>query len=149
MTALAMASQIDRRQLPDRRQQPTSLWGALRSQERRRQGFRRAGEGMNTYVDCVAPRGVVLALIVLVASALDAWLTLGHLQRGGGEANPVMAFVLTYGESPFVTVKMAITCVGAWLLAAHQYFPLAWQGLHAMAMIYLLLMGFYIFLLQV
>ncbi len=59
-----------------------------------------------------------------------------------------MAFVLAYGYAPFVTVKMAMTCMGTWLLAAHQRFPLAWKGLHAMAMIYLLLMGYHVLLLQ-
>ncbi len=148
MIAFELEPQFDRRQLSDRRQQPTSLWAVLQWQGRRRKGFRRAGEGLNTYVDCVAPRSMVLALIVLIASALDAWLTIEHLQRGGGEANPVMAFVLTYGDVPFIIVKMAITSVGAWLLAIHQGFPLAWKGLHVLAMIYLLLMGYHLFLLQ-
>ncbi len=86
MTALTMEAQLDRRQLPDRRQHPTSLWQAMRWRGRRR-GFRRAGEGMNAYVDCVAPRGVALVLMVLIASTLDAWLTIAHLQQGGQEAN--------------------------------------------------------------
>jgi hypothetical protein len=94
----------------------------------------------------VAPRGVVLVVMVLTASALDAWLTLIHLQHGGQEANPVMAFVLLYGYSPFVTVKMVLTGMGVWLLAAHQQFSLAWKGLHAMAAIYLLLIGYHMLL---
>ncbi len=62
MTAFAIESQFDRRQLSDRRQRPTSLWGTLRWQGRRRKGFRRAGEGINAYVDCVAPRGMAARL---------------------------------------------------------------------------------------
>lgn len=148
MTALAMKSQFDRRQLPDRRQQPSSIWGTLRWEGRRRKGFRRAGEGVNTYVDRIAPRSMWLASVVLIASALDAWLTLEHLERGGGEANPVMAMVLAYGNTPFVAVKMAMTSIGAWFLAVHYRFPLARNGLHAMASVYLLLMGYHVFLRQ-
>ncbi len=142
MTALTIDAQLDRRQWPDRRQHPTALWQAMRWRGRR-SGFRRAGEGVNTYVDRMAPRGVILVLLVLTASALDAWLTLVHLQQGGEEANPLMAFVLGYGDMPFVAIKMALTSIGVWLLAAHQQFPLARKGLHAMAAIYLLLMGYH------
>jgi hypothetical protein len=142
MTALTMEAPFDRRQLLDRRQCVTSLWQALRWRGRRR-GFRRAGEGLNAYVDGVAPRGVALVLLLLITSALDAWLTMVHVQQGGQEANPIMAFVLLYGYTPFIAVKMALTSVGAWLLAVHQQFPLAWKGLHGMAAIYLLLMGYH------
>jgi hypothetical protein len=145
MTALTMETPFDRRQLPDRRQRPTTLWQAMRWRGRR-SGFRRAGEGLNAYVDRVAPRGVALVLTVLTASALDAWLTVAHLQQGGQEANPIMAFILLYGDAPFVAVKMALTSFGVWLLAAHYQFSLARKGLHAMAAMYLLLLGYHVLL---
>lgn len=145
MTALTTEVQYDRRQLPDRRQAPTTLWQAMRWRGRR-SGFRRAGEGLNAYVDHVAPRAAGLVLMVLIASALDAWLTLVHLQQGGQEANLFMALVLRYGDAPFVAAKMALTSVSVWLLAAHQQFALAWKGLHAMAVVYLLLMGYHVLL---
>ena len=136
---------FNRRRLSDRRMQPTSLGSALRLYGRR-QGFRRAGEGGNTYVDCLAPRISGLAVFVLIGSILDAYLTILHIQRGGSEANPFMALVLTYGYAPFIVVKMVITGIGAWLLAAHQQFVLAWKALHALAGVYGLLLLYHFML---
>jgi Domain of unknown function (DUF5658) len=99
----------------------------------RRQGFRRAGEASRVYVDCPSRRAVVLLFFVLGASALDALCTLLFLQRGGQEANPFMAFVLGYGQTPFVGIKMALTGIGAWFLVAFHYFPMAYTGLLGMA----------------
>ena len=112
----------------------------------RRSGFRRTGEGVNTYVDRVAPRTSGLALFIVVSSILDAYLTLQHLQRGGGEANPIMAWALTHGDMPFLILKLAATGLGAWLLAAHQQVELAWKGLHGMAGVYSLLLVYHLIL---
>jgi hypothetical protein len=121
-----------RLQQPDRRAHPTTFWRALRVRGRRK-GFRRVGEASHAYVDCPPQRTVVLLFFVIGASALDALCTLLFIQHGGHEANPFMALLLSHGEAPFVGVKMALTGLGAWLLAAHQCFPLASRGLHALA----------------
>ena len=148
MQSLSSASFVNRRQLMDRRLRPTSLGSALQLYGRR-QGFRRAGEGVNTYVDCLAPRISGLALFVVLSSILDAYLTILHLQRGGLEANPFMALVLTHGYTPFITIKMVITGIGAWLLASHQQFVLAWKALHVLAGVYgLLLMYHFVLILR-
>jgi hypothetical protein len=76
---------------------------------------------------------VVLLLFVLGASALDALCTLVFLQRGGQEANPFMAFALSYGHTSFVGLKMALTGISGWFLVAHHYFPMAYRGLLGMA----------------
>jgi Domain of unknown function (DUF5658) len=125
----------DRRRLPERRARPTTFFGALHWKGRR-QGFRRAGEGRCAYVDCVAWRIVVLVLLVFVSSLLDAFLTLRHLQHGGQEANPWLALALTYGTPRFLQLKIGLTGVGVWLLAAHQQFPLARRGLHGLTLGY-------------
>jgi hypothetical protein len=119
---------LDRRRLPERRAHPTTFFRALRWRGRR-QGFRRAGEGHRAYVDCLARRIVVLALLVFVGSLLDAFLTLRHLQHGGQEANPWLALALTHGTPQFLQLKIGLTGIGVWLLAAHQQFPLAQLGL--------------------
>lgn len=123
---------MNQRQQADRRIQPTTFWGALRLGGRRK-GFRRAGEGVKAYVDCPAPRTLVLMFIVVGASALDALFTLFFIQDGGREANPLMALLIERGESPFVWMKMALTGLGAWFLAAHQHFPMAFKGLQLLA----------------
>jgi hypothetical protein len=122
----------ERRWQPDRRAHPTTFWSTLRVRGRR-QGFRRADEASRAYVDCPSRRAVVLLFFVLGASALDALCTLLFLQRGGQEANPFMAFVLSYGHTPFVGIKMTLTGIGALGLVAHHLFPMAYTGLLGMA----------------
>jgi Domain of unknown function (DUF5658) len=126
----------ERRRQPDRRAYPTTFWSVLRFGGRR-QGFRRAGEEGLAYVDRPSHRVVVLLFIVVGASVLDALFTLLYIQSGGREANPFMAVILNHGQIPFVGIKMALTGVGAWLLAAHQHLPLAVRGLHILAVGYM------------
>ncbi len=126
---------LERRRLADRRARPTTLWSALRWQGRRR-GFRRAGEGHHTYVDCLARRTGVLAVLVFGGSLLDALCTLRHLHQGGQEANPLLALALTGGPALFLPLKIGLTGSGVWLLAAHQQFPLAQRGLHGLPLLY-------------
>jgi hypothetical protein len=125
----------DRRQRADRRALSTTLRGALRSQGRRT-GFRRRGEGRQCSVDGLAWRVVVLVALVYVGSILDALLTLRYLEDGGGEANPLMHLALAYGPTVFVALKLSITGVAVWLLAAHQQWPLAMRGLYGLALAY-------------
>jgi Domain of unknown function (DUF5658) len=129
-------ARAERRWQSDRRRHPTTFWSALRVHGRRTQP-RRAAEGSHAYVDRPAPWSVGLLFFVLGASALDAFCTLLFLDRGGQEANPIMTFVLSMGQTPFVGLKMALTGVGAWFLVAHYYFPLAFRGLLGLAGVYL------------
>ena len=134
---------LERRSLADRRARPTTLVSAIRWQGRRK-GFRRAGEGHRAYVDCLAGRIVGLAVLVCVGSLLDALLTLLHLEDGGGEANPLMYVALAHGPTLFVTLKLSITCVATWFLAAHQQFPLAYRGLHGLALGYGVILAYHL-----
>jgi hypothetical protein len=130
----------ERRRQPDRRAHSTTFWSALRF-DGRRKGFRRAGEERMAYVDSPSQRVVMLLFIVIGASVLDALFTLLFLQDGGGEANPLMAVILNHGYTPFVGIKMALTGIGAWFLAAHQHLPLAIGGLYVLAVGYMGLLG--------
>lgn len=136
----------DRRQTHDRRGWPTSLSNAL-GLRGHRQRFRRTEEGSDAYVDCLAPRIVVLAVFVLICSALDALFTILHIQHGGQEANPLMALALAHGYTTFVGVKMALTGAGVWFLAAHQQFPLASKALPSLGCVYVVLLAYHLVLL--
>lgn len=127
----------EQRQRTDRRK-GTTLWGSLRYG--RRQGARRAGEGQDTYVDQPARHVTALVSVILVCSILDALLTLLYIQRGGGEANPIMALAIDSGMTTFVAIKMLLTAFGAVMLAIHQNFRLGLQGLYGMAVIYIALL---------
>ena len=141
-------SSNERRCQGDRRAHPTTFWSALRPHGRRR-GFRRAGEAHQAYVDIPTRWATTLLVLVVVGSVLDALCTLLFLADGGDEANPVMALLLTQGHTPFVGLKMALTGLGAWFLAAHRYFPLAYAGLHALAMAYAALLLLHVILLLI
>ena len=134
---------LERRSLADRRARPTTFLITLRWHGRRK-GFRRAGEGRYAYVDCLARRIVGLAVLICVGSLLDALLTLLHLEDGGCEANPLMHMALAHGTTLFVVLKLSITCVAAWFLAAHQQFPLAYRGLHGLALGYGVLLTYHL-----
>jgi hypothetical protein len=130
-----MGPSLDRRQLPDRRRHPTTLWRALRWRGRRT-GFRRQGEGRQCYVDGLAGRIVGLAIVVYVSSLLDAFLTLRYLQAGGSEANPLMQLALMHSTALFLALKLSLTGVAVWVLAAHQQWPLAVRGMQWLALGY-------------
>lgn len=133
----------EQRRTSDRRARPTSLWSATFRLRGRRVGFRRSAEGYRAYIDQPSSRVVLLVLFVMLASICDALLTLIHLENGGSEANPMMALILHQGTEPFLQVKLGLTGAGAWLLAAHERFPLAFHSLHCMAVVYGLLLMFH------
>jgi hypothetical protein len=89
---------------------------------------------------------VELAVLICVGSLLDALLTLLHLEGGGSEANPLMYIALAHGTTLFVILKISITCVATWFLAVHQQFPLAYRGLHGLALGYGAILAYHLVL---
>jgi Domain of unknown function (DUF5658) len=79
---------------------------------------------------------------------VDAGLTLRYLEQGGREAHPVMALALTHGAALFMGLKMMLTGLGAWLLAAHQQFQLALCGLYGLAIGYEVLLCYHLLLIR-
>jgi hypothetical protein len=75
-------------------------------------------------------------LLVVCCSVLDAWLTLCHPAGGGREAKPVIVLTLTAGPSAFLGVRIGLSVLCAWILAAHQNFTLAMQFLYGMMLGY-------------
>lgn len=134
--SLIWPAPAERRLCPDRRRAPTSLRAVL-SPSGRRRGFRRVREGRKAFVDRPAPRVVALVIWIVVGSALDALLTPLHVAEGFDEANPIMAWLLARDVQAFVVIKIAVTALGAWILAVHQQFPLAHAALHGAAVVYL------------
>jgi hypothetical protein len=134
-------AESERRKRHDRRQ-CNNVWASFRFSGRR-QGARRNGEGENTYVDRPARHVIILAYTIIFCSILDALLTLLYIERGGGEANPVMAMAIDFGMTAFVSLKMALTIFGIGLLTLHQNFRLGLRGLYGIAILYLLLLAYH------
>ena len=78
----------------------------------RRRAGRRLGERGSVYVDRYEPVELILALGIMCFSALDLGLTLLHLDAGGAEANPIMAWLIDAGsETDFGFVKLGMTAI--------------------------------------
>ncbi len=88
-------------------------------------------------------RVIALVLCFTVCSVLDALFTLLSLGDGWQEVNPLMALLLTYGSTTFVSLKMGMTCAAAWILTVFHQWLLLYLVLHGLALFYLALIGYY------
>jgi hypothetical protein len=103
-------TRVDRRRLSFR----TFLQGSMTP---RRRGNRRGGE-FDGLLDWHEPHLMYLAVIILMLSVTDAFLTLNLIGKGAQEANPVMDFLLSQTPTLFATIKMALTGGGIVVLVA-------------------------------
>ncbi len=122
----------------DRRNRPTAPWKDLFTPLRRARG-RRASD-RSGYVDRYSKRDVGLLFAIFLLNIADAFMTMLWLHRGGGEANPIMAFFLDIGPFAFLAQKCLV--VGFWLilLLVHKNFRFARIGLYASFAVYALLL---------
>ena len=100
-----------RKNLSDRRKCSTpvvsryTLFGGRRKTIRREKDRKK-----HLFVDLYSTRLLIAVLLLLCLSCADAYLTLTLIDKGiVSEANPFMAFFLTYGSLYFVVTKFVIT----------------------------------------
>ena len=126
------------RRSSDRRNRPTAPWKDLFTPLRRARGRRAADR--SGYVDRYSKQDVALLFAIFLLNIADAFMTMLWLHRGGGEANPIMAFFLDIGPFAFLAQKCLV--VGFWLilLLVHKNFRLARIGLYASFAVYALLL---------
>jgi hypothetical protein len=110
----------DRREQLDRRQEPTSPWAAfppagMRMKQRREQEHRQP-----YFVDRFSPGMLLCVLMLVIASLVDAALTVHVLYGGGSEVNPLMGYLLSHGITAFVTGKYVLTVIGLPVLLIFQ-----------------------------
>lgn len=101
---------LDRRQLSWR----TFMHGSTTP---RRRGHRRNGE-CEALVDWHEPHLLFLAVVILLLSMTDAFLTLTLLTNGAHEVNPVMRYMIEEAPRLFALTKMALTGSGLIVLVA-------------------------------
>jgi hypothetical protein len=113
----------------------------------RRAGDRRSPQSSNQYVDRY-PVGLAVSLVTIgVLCALDAVFTLLHLQKGGGEMNPIMDRLMqTAGPVNFLVLKCAITNLGLVVLCLHKNFRLVKPVIALLLLVYVALFAFHIYL---
>ena len=95
------------------------------------------------YVDRVSSTVGMAVLALLVLSAVDAALTLKHIELGGVELMPTMSWAILVGPEFFVGLKMFLTAMGGILLAALEYYPAARRFLPSLLGVYILLMAYH------
>jgi hypothetical protein len=78
----------------------------------------RRGESLDGLLDWYEPHLLFLAIMILLMSVTDAFLTLKLIELGASEANPVMAYLLDRTPRFFITAKMLLTGAGIVVLVA-------------------------------
>jgi hypothetical protein len=113
---LEAVADVERRRGPDRRRVTlvSFLKGGITP---RRRGGRRADE-QHLLVDWHEPYLLFLALMILLLSVADAFLTLTLIMAGAQEANPFLAFILRDHPELFAALKMGLTGTGVLVLVA-------------------------------
>ena len=82
----------------------------------RRQGPRRRDDRSLAAVDRHHPQWLGVALVILLLSCADAFLTLVLMQHGATEVNPIMAPLVTGSGHAFAFWKLALTASGVIVL---------------------------------
>ncbi len=136
----------------DRRQR--TLHGLMSGGARsRRQGPRRGGDQSLAAVDRHHPQWLAVALVILLLSCADAFLTLVLLQHGATEINPVMMPLVHGSGRAFALWKLLLTASGVIVLTilvrirAFGFYP-AGAILYAAATGYVVLVGYELWLLD-
>jgi len=118
----AAVSEAEQRERDDRRQRPTPMFSRYTLFGRRRRNRRDRDPGRAYFVDRPAGwywRAIVAVLLLVIADAIS---TLHIISRGGGEANPIMAWMLEQGTGWFLFVKLSTAVWGFVLLAVTPEF---------------------------
>ncbi|MGE0583132.1 MAG: DUF5658 family protein [Steroidobacteraceae bacterium] len=119
----------------------------------RRQGPRRHDDRALAAVDRHHPQWLAVALLILLLSCADAFLTLTLLQHGAEEVNPLMAPLVTGSGHAFAFWKLLLTASGVIVLTilvrirAFGTFPAGFI-LYAAAAGYAALVGYELWLLD-
>lgn len=106
----------------------------------RRMENRRGGEH-EWHLDWHEPHLLFLAVVILLLSVTDAFLTLKLIAMGAHEANPVMDYLLQETPQLFVGVKMALTGMGVVILTALARARL-FQAFRTSAVIHTCMLGY-------
>jgi len=127
----------DRRRIKDRRSKPTPLlsrytfWGR-RSHFRREEDQRRGG-----YVDRYHPGLLFLFTLIIGLNILDALFTMGIIEVGGYEVNPVVNSVWGIFGDKFWIWKFGLVSFCVILLCIHIRFRLVKAFTFGIALIYI------------
>jgi hypothetical protein len=108
-------SALNRRRGPDRRKRVLRalFYGSFNP---RRRGLRRDGERGVSAVDWHDPQWLAVAMLIVLFSCVDAFLTLTLIDHGAYEVNPFMAPLVGGSALAFALVKIGLTAGGVVML---------------------------------
>lgn len=146
-TRLASQMEADaERRGNDRRGQPTPMLSRYSLLGGRRAGDRRSVAGADGYVDRYEPWLAASLVAIAALCAFDAVFTLLYIQKGGTEANPIMAVVIEWGPRPFLILKCVVTNLGLVVLCLHKNFKYVKQVIGALLGVYGALLVYHLWL---
>lgn len=101
------------RTVPDRRKQPTPFISKYTFTRGQRKTLRREEDKKNYFfVDLYSTRLLITLLALLSLNLSDSYFTLTLIEENiATEINPIMAFFLGYGNTPFILAKFLITSI--------------------------------------
>ena len=108
-----------RRSVSDRRRRPTRMLSRYTLVGRRRGNRRATDPQSNYFVDFARGSNLVALILVLLLILADTVSTLHIVNRGGGEANPLMRWMLELSPFWFAFVKTASALAAFLLLGVH------------------------------
>ena len=139
-------AEMNERRATDRRQKPTPILSRHSLLGGRRVGDRRIEGSPNQYVDRYESWLVGALVAISALCAFDAVFTLLYIQKGGSEANPVMAAVIEWGPRPFLILKCVVTNLGLAILCLHKNFRYVKSVICVLLAIYSLLLVYHLWL---
>jgi hypothetical protein len=143
----------DSRNLTDRRNRSFKSFIFSLHNGRRIKARRKQDAAKPYYTDIYEFWGGLNVITIVCLSALDSFLTLQILERGGIEINPVMQSLLEINNSAFIIGKMAITSICLIFVLIHINFKLlrlfpTRSLLLTLTSLYVLLIGYELMLLS-
>ena len=114
----------DRRIVRDRRKKATTPFSRYVLFGRRRSIRRQTDRKTHLYVDVYGHYLFAFLLLIILLSVLDAYFTIFHVDEGAREINPLMNFLLGYGNMHFFVLKYILTALGIVILCIYQNLPM-------------------------
>jgi CheY-like chemotaxis protein len=130
---------------PDRRKGPTTFLNRFVLIGQRKHASKKAFGGV--FVDGFKPAVWLAVVAYLVLSAIDSWFTFVYVRKGAvGELNPVWRFVLRGHPMYFVLGKNLVALTSIFAIARFQLARLGWWMLGGSLVGYLVLDGYWLYL---
>jgi len=141
-----VGSENDKRIVTDRRQKPTKPFSRYMLFGRRRSVRRRTDRKTHMYVDLYGHYLLLSLLLIILLSIFDAYFTIFHVEQGAREINPLMDFLMGYGNIHFFAIKYILTALGLLVLCIYKNLIIARTIIIGIFFLYLTVFANHIFL---